>query len=418
MWMGKMEGQSATFRQWIKDQSIDDLNSVFESVDVNRDGYLDWKDFESLHLCSALLTLRQVDHFCRWLGQAFKGSPEDTYRRTWMVIDIKGRKSLNEEDFLGGVSKQLGYRYKTAAQAVWHLVNRNFDHTVTLDEFMTLKDFTSKSVLSGLEDLQVRVVNKCGSLKKCYDKMLDEEQRARGTADMHPDITAVSLETFTSVCKQSGIRAKLDLRTLFLFLDEVTGDHGSGMLTRKEWMLLQGFEARSVTMHPVKLRKALKAKFGSLQTAWQRVHTAWLPRELYARLERLTLERTLDSYILAEKESRSLGRSGGSGQDRLAGSGDKSGLLSGALGGTLVVSHWEPPMRRPRDNPLVVQSSNQSIDQFATPRPYKLPGVIRKPPDFRKWSPRSGVGVPIGTTAVDWGMRTCNGVVPSFSGRR
>jgi Ca2+-binding EF-hand superfamily protein len=408
-WMSKMHGHSTNpaFCQWAENQSVDDFGAVFESVDIDHDGFLNWTDFESLHLCSALLTLRQVDHFCRWLGQSFKGSPEDTYRRSFMAIDIKGKKELTEEEFLSGVSKQLGYHYEKAAQSVWYLVDRNFDHKVTIEEFMSLKDFTSKSVLGGLEDLRVKVVNMCGSLKKCYDKMLDEEQRITGDADQ----TFVSFGTFASMCKQLGIRVKLDLRTLFLFLDEVTGDHGSGQLTRKEWMLLQGFQARSVTGHPVKLRKALNAKFGSLKKAFQKVHAAWLLREPYTRLQRLSLERSIDCYFLAEKESRIVPRRGGGSE---AGGNSKISILSGASGGNLVVSSWEPPVRRTRDWKMTAQSVNQSL----SPRPYKLPGVIQKPADFRVWSPRSGVGIPRGNTAVDWGGRACNGVVPSFPGRR
>lgn len=201
------------------------------------------------------------------------------------------------------------------------------------------------------------------------------------------------------------------MRTLFLFLDEVTGDHGSGQLTRKEWMLLQGFQARSVTGHPVKLRKALKAKFGNLEKAFKKVHAAWIPREIYARLVRFSLERSIDCYILAEKESRIVPRRGGGSE---AGGLSKLGILSGASGGNLVVSSWEPPVRRTRDWML----TGKSVTQSTSTKYCKLPGVIHKPPDFRKWSPRSGVGIPSGNTAVDWGWRTCNGVVPSFPGRR
>lgn len=324
-----------------------------------------------------------------------------------MAMDKNGDKSLTQTEFLKGISAQLGYTYEKAAKSVWHLIDRNFSHKVSLDEFMSLKDYTSKNVLNGLEDLRVRVLNTCGSLEKCYDKMLDEEKRIKGGA-----VTSVQFETFEAMCKQLGIRPKLDLRTLFLFLDEVTGDHASGYLTRKEWMLLQGFQARSVTGHPVKLRKALKAKFGTLEKAFVRVHEAWLPHELYARLERHTIERTIDNYCVAEKDSRISPRRGNSAGE--AGPlGSKVGILSGTSGGNLVVSSWEPPVRRDRDW-TVSQSTQQSLSF----RKQRLPGVIHKPPDFRRWSPKSGVGIPSGNTAVEWGLRTCNGVVPSFPGRR
>lgn len=202
----------------------------------------------------------------------------------------------------------------------------------------------------------------------------------------------------------------LDLINVFIFLDEVTGGHASGFLTMEEWSLLHAFDARAVTGCPARLRKILKQKYGTLDSAFENLYTAWLPHELRSRLDMLSLARVMHVCGHTEMETQlknMTGRKSNIVEMRLNGSTRGSQTYSSSKAdssdsfflGRSMVEGWTPMLRREGPGPVAAWSVQRCS--------WRLPGVISKPTSWpkddggrRAQTPRSGT-----VSAIDWNLR-------------
>jgi len=279
------------------------------------------------------------------------------------------------------------------------------------------------------ENFKVTVDAKCNGLERCWGFFLEEEKKVSKSGGGGKG--SVSFQAFENVCKKKGVIQGckgLDLKTVFLFLDESTGKHASGSLTVKEWSLLRAFDARAVTGAPARLRKILKEKYGTLDNAFEAIYRAWLPHDLRARLDMLALARVM--HVLGHNEFESqlksipgrkqtlVGRQSGIMDLRVSqfssrrsvqghrksvqqtySPSNKEGTGSDPFVGRPILEGWTPMLRREGPGPVAAWSLQRS---------WKLPGVISKPTTWpkddggrRAQTPRAGT-----VSAIDWNLRS------------
>lgn len=402
----KKQGDEGVLRDWCAGVDNETLKLVFSSLDVERDQELVYDELETLHLHSAILCLHRVEHFCTFIKNTFGGCNETAYKRAYAALDIHKKKTLSDELFVNACNKHLGYPYTNAARAVFSMADRNFSKEVLPQEFCVLHKFKTKKFLVGLEDLKVMVEAKCGGLDRGYQFFLDEQKKMGGVQHAGGESKSVGFPAFESVCKKKGITQGckgLDLKNVFIFLDEVTGGHASGFLTMKEWSLLHAFDARAVTGCPARLRKLLKTKYGNLDSAFDAFYQSWLPGELRHRLDMFALARVMHGCGHDEKTTNSNSpnrksnivevRVGGlAGSSKKGESGDSISL------GRSILADWKPMNRTVGPGPVSAWKPHGT---------WRLPGVISKPKSWpkddggrRAQTPRAGT-----VSAIDWGIR-------------
>jgi len=412
-------GDTGRLKNWCEGIDNPSLKLVFESINVERDGEIKFDELESLQLHSAVLTLQRVDHFCHFIKSTFGGNSEHAWKRAWRALDVHKKGSLPADMFIAAVNNNLGYPYTDAAYAVFAMANRNFSKQVAEADFVTLHHFHSRRFLTSLEDFKVMVDAKCNGVERCFQFFVDEEKKlASKKGGLHQEAgekVAVSFAAFESVCKKKGMMQgckHLDLKTVFIFLDEVTGGHASGFLTMKEWSLLQGFDARAIKGCPARLRKALKQKFSTLDGAFDALYSMWLPHELRARLDMLSLARVM--HVLGHDASDNNSTSK---KSPLRAANTKSNIVEVRVGksrpstvngegdgnvlhnmGRITIADWVPTTRTEHVG---------SVAEWKIRNTWRLPGVLSKPKGWPKddggrkaQTPRAGT-----VSAIDWSVR-------------
>lgn len=409
----KAAGDEGLLKEWCQNTDMETLKLVFTSIDVERDRELDFEELETLHLHSAVLALTRVDHFCGFIKNNFGGNNETAYRRAYAALDIHKTGSVKVDNFMKACKNHLGYPYENAARAVFSITDRNFSKDIIEKEFITLHKFKSKKFLAGLEDLKVMVEAKCGGMERAYQFFLEDQKKHgyKGPGGVpapgaEGGAKSISFEAFESVCKKKGVVQGcrgLDLKTVFIFLDEVTGGHANGFLTMKEFSLLHAFDARAVVGSPARLRKELKQKFGNMDAAFDHFYQSWLPHELRSRLDMLSLSRVMHVCGHSENEAQKNSTGGRKSNivEQRVGSNKRKEESSDSMNlGRCTMEGWTPMVRR--EGPGHVASWG-----IVNERSWRLPGVMTKPKGWPKddggrkaQTPRAGT-----VSAIDWNVR-------------
>ena len=94
-----------------------------------------------------------------------------------------------------------------------------------------------------------------------------------------------------------------DLRILFLFLCEASQRPANGFISRGELTLLKSFDVRTLTGNPARTRKILTEQYGSLEEAFQQMHTSWFRRALAKGLAQTALAGLLNVIRDPDQES-------------------------------------------------------------------------------------------------------------------
>ena len=157
-----------------------------------------------------------------------------------------------------------------------------------------------------------------------------------------------SYDAFHKVCVAAGfnkLAPKADVRMLFLFFNGVSGRQTAGFLSFSEWSLLKGFNSKAISGSPARLRRVLQGAYGSVDMAFQRMHTSWLRRALTKGLKQTALAGLVHSVLHPSAPERSPSRAKKSlltslrGQSPVRAMGSRSGSAQGL-----------PPRARSRDD--------------------------------------------------------------------
>ena len=95
---------------------------------------------------------------------------------------------------------------------------------------------------------------------------------------------------------------------LFLFFNEVSGRQTAGYLSFSEWSLLKGFNSKAISGSPARLRRVLQEAYGSVDMAFQKMHTSWLRRALAKGLKQTALAGLVHSVLNPSAPERSPSR--------------------------------------------------------------------------------------------------------------
>ncbi|CAE7565482.1 unnamed protein product [Symbiodinium natans] len=128
-----------------------------------------------------------------------------------------------------------------------------------------------------------------GGIDACFAKFVERERALQG---LPASPKTASYDAFQKTCVQAGfskIAPKADLKMLFLFLHEMPGRQATGYLSFSEWSLLKGFHSKAIAGSPARLRRIIEEVYGSVDEAFQRMHTAWLRRALAKGLKQTAL---------------------------------------------------------------------------------------------------------------------------------
>ena len=98
------------------------------------------------------------------------------------------------------------------------------------------------------------------------------------------------------------------MRMLFLFFNEVSGRQTAGYLSFSEWSLLKGFNSKAISGSPARLRRVLQEAYGSVDMAFQKMHTSWLRRALAKGLKQTALAGLVHSVLNPSAPERSPSR--------------------------------------------------------------------------------------------------------------
>lgn len=311
-------------RTWVVNTSAEDRSAVFATLNPNRGPGVDLSDLLCLSLHSAVLTVRRMQHFQSWIFERFGQAPE-VFRQVFEALSAKP-EGLSRKAFLEGV-QALGFPYDAGSiRSIFSLLDRSFQGLVSLRDFQKLREFSGEELLLSLEALKRLVDERFGGVEAGFRKFLEKERAIQGLSSLPK---TASFDAFQKVCggllTGAGVpkdaAKQSDLRLLFLFFSEAAGRQANGFLTLGEWQLLKGFNSKAFTGSPARLRRILEEQFGDMDTAFQRMHTAWLQGALSKGLRQATLAGLARCLLAQDRDGQTqtrhrLGRGGRSGHLR------------------------------------------------------------------------------------------------------
>jgi Ca2+-binding EF-hand superfamily protein len=403
---------TARLCDWMSEASEQTIPEVFNALDTEKTGSLDWQDFCSLHYYGARHHLSLVDHFRGYLVDFFGTGPNESISSAFVTLSMSSGQNLAKADFLKACVQKLHYPHTIAAEAAFGILDRNFNGYINRNDFAYLKKFDVKDFTDGLGEFVFAVKTKFETIDNFWNKVMEEQKKATGDTD------AVSFKIFEGMCQKYRIHSRADLRQMFLFLDQITGARASGKLSFKEFRLLRGFESRATTGVPARLRKMLVTKFGSLEDAFSTVYDAWLPKELRGRVEALALRQIVSNCGFVEKTKKNIGalratlKLGNFGRlsqaSRMSMATQSAGALPSlpGLNASAASPHQKKNARRkpyiPPDGPVEITKWEPSYpDVFHRLRP--------RPPHFQEGFPNNMSfpgGRPATMSAIDWELAT------------
>eukprot|EP00403_Amphidinium_massartii_P036271 CAMPEP_0178446022 /NCGR_PEP_ID=MMETSP0689_2-20121128/40542_1 /TAXON_ID=160604 /ORGANISM="Amphidinium massartii, Strain CS-259" /LENGTH=1146 /DNA_ID=CAMNT_0020070739 /DNA_START=91 /DNA_END=3529 /DNA_ORIENTATION=- len=276
-------------KQWVSKTTVEDRAAVFSSMNPSNRPDIDMSDFLCLSIHTALLAVHRLQHFQSWVFEYF-GTTKKAFAEVFVALDKYKAEVLTRKVFADG-PERLGYPCdRAAALSMFSLLDKNFDGEVTLKDFQKLADFNAETVLRNLIAFASFTKANLGGFDEFFKKLLQRERAVQGINGV--DRKAVSYTTFQKVCSLVGfskVLPDIDLRMLFLFLDEASGKHADGFLDANEWSLLKGLTSRALTGSPARLRRVLLAEYGSMDQAFEAIHTSWLQRALPRGLRRMAI---------------------------------------------------------------------------------------------------------------------------------
>jgi len=198
---------------------------------------------------------------------------------------------LTRKTFLEGATS-LGYPCELRAmRSMFSLLDRNFDGEVSSRDFQKIREFNGDDVLKDLEALKRFVDSKLGGIDASFGKFVERERTMQGLPAVPK---TASYDAFQKTCAQAGfskMHPKADLKVLFLFLNEAAGkqSQANGFIGMGEWSALKGFNSKAITGSPARLRRILQENYGSVDSAFQKMHTSWFKRALAKGLKQTAL---------------------------------------------------------------------------------------------------------------------------------
>jgi len=284
----KHKKNSSYLKTWLQQHTREELKAIFKSLDLTQRSTIDLSDFLTLSLHTAMASIRRLDHFQSWTFERFGRSKESFAKAFETLADPKSHK-LTDRAFTAATA-QLGYPCGPKIRhCIFGLIDRDFKGVITLDEWEIFRSFNSRDLLEGLDDLKNFAKEKFGGIDACWDRLVQAEKIHKTKA---AQAGHVSLRTFRKACQQGGFAncfPNADLEMLFIFLDEASDQCCNGYLTSADWQLLHGFEAKTITGSPGRLRRFLENEFGSMDKAWQQLSATWRVRIVKERIEQLAM---------------------------------------------------------------------------------------------------------------------------------
>jgi len=283
----RQKSKCALLQAWLEKSTLADIQAVFLSMNPNKGPTIDLVDFQTLSLHTAMLSVRRVEHFKRWVCELF-GRGDESFERAFHTLDTGHTRKFKDRTFIQAVEK-LGYPCgPTGIRAIFGMLDRNFKGVVTIKEFVTLRGFDSGRLLQGLQELKRFAEERFGGLSECYKNLLKLEQSRKQAGNAK----SVSFQTLKKACDQGGFTkafGDVDLHSLFLFLDSATGQSSNGYLTFDEWSLMAGFDSQTITGNPARLRKFLEDAYGGPEEAFNRILGLYQARAVRERVEQLAI---------------------------------------------------------------------------------------------------------------------------------
>lgn len=275
-------------QDWVRKTTPEDRATVFASLNPNGNQDITLDDFMSIHVHSAILAVRRLEHFQSWLREEF-GNTQEVFREVFRSLDHAQAGVLTRTAFVNG-ARVLGYPCEDKATGcMFSLLDRNFDGEITLRDFQKLRAFAGQEVLKELVALKNVVDEKLGGVDACFKKLQERERSVHHQSSMPKRI---SFDSFQKTMNHAGFSKSFpdaDLKVLFLFITAASGKHANGFLTQGEWVLLQGLSSSAITGCPARLRKILEEEYGGMEQAFQRMHTSWMKRTLVKGLKQIAL---------------------------------------------------------------------------------------------------------------------------------
>lgn len=399
-------GDKGRLREWVKAASIQDLYDAFNALDLEKTGSLDWEDFSTLHYHGSRHFLCLIEHFRTFLFDFFEGTNDECINKAFVMLSMNSGQSLSKQDFVQACASRLCYPHEDAAKATFGFLDRTFNGFISKSDFEYLKSFDMKVFLHSLGEFHGAIITKLSSLDNCFNKFVEEERRVSGERDAK----YVRYGTFERMVKKHRIPTQgLDLKQMFLFIDQITGSDASGALSFTEFRLLRAFESKAVIGIPAKLRKYLVTRFGSLDDAFQTLYQAWLPKEMRGRMEAMALRQIVSNCGFVEKTKKNIGvlratlKLGNFG--RLSQANNRLTQSTGALLDPKQLSGPSPAQKKARRKPYIPDESPFEVKKWEPSYPDLFDKLRERPPHFKEGFPNN-MGFPGGRpavmSAVDW----------------
>lgn len=191
---------------------------------------------------------------------------------------------------------------------------------------------------------------------------------------------------------------------LFLFFNEVSGRQTAGMLSFSEWSLLKGFNSKAISGSPARLRRVLQEAYGSVDMAFQKMHTSWLRRALVKGLKQTALAGLVHNVLSPSAPERSPSRARAKRSLLMGLRGQSPGASRPSLGSGSSLQGL--PRARSRDDVRCqnsVRSPLPPLDLSSRPTSSLLMNANVRHKPIGLLPPRRIPGRQAHVSAVDWG---------------
>lgn len=253
-----------------------DIRGAFCSLDSDRDGFLNWSEFQTLHLFAALLAIDKVETTRAWMLSKFGNM---TIALQQIDLNASGRVSREEWD---EAMEKFEYADKDAAKATFNFMDHDCSNIVGPKQFLYLQKFDGKRFLKDLQKFRNLLFSESGDLALSYREFLPAKESGNAIAEYKayqaylagkgPRVSTprsnlcLRGRDFKAACKKRQWEkiSFLDPLTIFNFLD----DSHTGFLKESEFLLLRAFNSAAAGGGVARFKCFIMEKFPDLESAF------------------------------------------------------------------------------------------------------------------------------------------------------
>eukprot|EP00929_Paragymnodinium_shiwhaense_P022885 TRINITY_DN14482_c0_g1_i5.p1 TRINITY_DN14482_c0_g1~~TRINITY_DN14482_c0_g1_i5.p1 ORF type:complete len:1403 (-),score=313.70 TRINITY_DN14482_c0_g1_i5:61-4269(-) len=312
------EQRGSELASWLSSIPEDTLESLLRQICRQSGGSggnlagLSREGLQGLRLHEGVAAVFQLEHFRRWLVEAF-GDSKEGFDLAFSLLDTAGHGSMTETEFCKALL-QLGYPCTDSdVRMLFAMLDVKFKGSISAESLqVAARTFKSTTFFEQLDALKAFVTTKGGGARECWKSLVQQEAVRRSRQADSPskvdasgmDISHVAFETLQGVLPAKLAREVLldtPLRHICIFLALSTRQPqaAAGRLSASAITLAAAFDRRSLEGTPAALFRFLASEYGSVEQAFETLLEMCSARALGARLERQAFAGLLRAFRLS-----------------------------------------------------------------------------------------------------------------------